>query len=508
MGTVASQLTRISDVEGSLSLTSIGGGPGGSANTDIFIQGDQSAARRQSNATDHGFFLGVSSIDVSGATAHVGAWINHVHYGVLTKLAVRLGSSTTAYHEHHFPLASYPQVGGWIRVWISVARTPEGSAGTFDKSALTQVGLLASLPSVGGTSQNLILDAIDSGVAGLVLTGTDGLFADFLAADEGNSTNKHGVITSANGVLFCLARLTLGSASSLAMDDSGFVLIFPDQSLVSSEFMGLSVDLQHASTDIALRDSVIRSAGTVRGDLLVSGASGSFLVDGCAIGNLRTLVLTSACTISGSSIAGCGVVVAGGASLERSSISGSTAAAAVLWDSNHNTDGRLDGVVFTSSGAGHALELGPDCPTEISLRNVAFTGYGADGTANAALRNDSGKTITINLLNTPEPTVINVGDSNTIFVADPLILTIESNVSLIGAEVRIYDMENDPVGSLGPELAGTEIHDAATFSAVIASANLVWIQIMHDGYVEFGQEFTMPSTSITFTALLVPDQNA
>src|SRR3990167_8293449 len=318
MATVsAAAITRIHDVEGSLTLTSIGGGAGGGANTEIFIQGAQSAGRKQANVSDHGFWLTVGSQNVSGAGVHVGVWINHIHYAVLTLLRVRLGStigSATAgnWDGHNFPLTQYPKTGGWVRHWIDVSRTPEaqGDSGGLVKTALIGVAAVASLPAVGGNAPNIILDAHDFTTTGLLLTGTAGVFQDFLTSDEGNGTNKYGVVLSNAGGIFCLARLTLGSASSLAFDDSNFVIVFPQQGTVASTFMGITVDLQHASTDIAWSSGVVRSAGTVKGDLIVTGTSGAFSITNSTLAALRIITLTSACALDGCLISGCGQVAA------------------------------------------------------------------------------------------------------------------------------------------------------------------------------------------------------
>jgi hypothetical protein len=74
-------------------------------------------------------------------------------------------------------------------------------------------------------------------------------------------------------------------------------------------------------------------------------------------------------------------------------------------------------------------------------------------------------------------------------------VTISAQVSLVGSEIRIYDMDNNPTGSLGTELSGTENCPTATFDYVGESGNTIWIQIMKTGYVEFGQSITIPEVS-------------
>lgn len=89
-------------------------------------------------------------------------------------------------------------------------------------------------------------------------------------------------------------------------------------------------------------------------------------------------------------------------------------------------------------------------------------------------------------------------------------LTLVSDVSLAGAEIRIYDMDNLPAGSLGTELFGVESCPGATLGYLYTfgyTPNLVWIQIMLPGYEEYGQRLTLPQTNNTLTVFLTPEIN-
>ena len=514
MATVASQLTRINDVEGSLTLTSIGGGAGGSANAEIVIQGAQSAGRKQSNSADHGFWLTVTSADVSGAGVHAGIWINHVHYGVLTKLAARLGSDTSNYEEHAFPLAAYPSTGGWVRFWFNVGRTPEASGGTLSKAALTQVAVLASLPAVSGNAPNLIMDAQDFTTGGLLLTGTAGVFQDFVSADEGNGTNKYGVVTTNAGVIFCLARLTLGSASSLVLNDSSFVIVFPNQSTVASSFMGISVDLQHASTDVDWSNGVVKSAGAVKGDLVVTGISGAFDVADTTLSGLRVITLTSACALNGCLISGCGLINAAGAALLGCTVTGATGPVALLWDTATNTNSKLDDTTFVSGGTGHAIELGPNTPATIALSGVGFSGYGADDTTDAAIYNNSGKAIEISILGGGDvPTVRNGPDASTVVVTGQrnfgFTVADASGNPVTGYEWRLYDASAADPGELGTELDGEEsaAQSQQNYSYTYASDTPVVIQVMHSDFIEATVRSTLIDADRDVAVILLPEEN-
>jgi hypothetical protein len=199
------------------------------------------------------------------------------------------------------------------------------------------------------------------------------------------------------------------------------VLIFPNQSLVAEAFMGLTIDLQHASTDVSWSGGVVRSAGaTRRGDLVATGTAGAFTADGMTFGGLRIIDLTSGCIFSGCAISDCGQIAANDATLTDCSISGSFAASALLWDTATDTQGNLDGTAFTSGGTGHGIQFGSNTPSAISLVGVEFSGYGADGTTDAAIYNDSGKEITISLVGGSTPTVRNGTGASTILSASVL----------------------------------------------------------------------------------------
>ena len=88
-------------------------------------------------------------------------------------------------------------------------------------------------------------------------------------------------------------------------------------------------------------------------------------------------------------------------------------------------------------------------------------------------------------------------------------LTMKANVSLVGAEIRVYDFT---VGShnYGAELTGVESCTTATYDYIGGAGSqgrVVWIQIMQSGYVEFGQQITMPQSSGNFLPILIADTN-
>lgn len=490
MATVTSNLTRIHDLEVAPTLTSIGGGAGASANTDVFIQASQSIGRRVSNATDKGWWItdGAAN-DLSAAGVHLGMWVWVTHFGVMTSLKIRAGADQTNYDDHTVPVAEYPSLGGWFRVWLDISRTPEATGGSGgDEANMDEFALTASLPTVGGNADNVIMDALDHTTTGLTLTGTAGVFSDFTTADS-NSTNRYGVITDFNGTLFLAARLTFGTSSSLVFTDSAFVIIFPDQSLVADTFMGITIDLQNASTDVNWNDGVVRSAGTKQGDLVVSGTSGAFDAVGCAFANLRTIDLTTGATLDGCTITDCDKLNQNGGTIDNCVVSGATTADGEAFIISDNP-AAISNTAFTFSD-GHAIEI--DTTGTYTFTGNTFSGYGANDTNDAAIYNNSGGAVTINVAGgVASPTVRNGTGAST---------TVNNNVTttLTGmkdnTEVRVY------TAGTTTELAGIENATAGTaddrsFAFTLAAATNVDIRIHNVTYEPVAiLSFSIPSTA-------------
>ncbi len=157
-----------------------------------------------------------------------------------------------------------------------------------------------------------------------------------------------------------------------------------------------------------MKTAALASSSTLRGclfdnfgNITTSGAT----IDGCTFQNMRTitpisatyaLVMTVAGTVTNCKFINC--------------------APAIFWNVNADTNTRLDGSTFISGGTGHGMELGSNTPSAITIDDVTWTGYGAGGTTDAAIYNNSEKAITITITGTGNtPTVRNgTGASTTV----------------------------------------------------------------------------------------------
>lgn len=506
---VTSLLTSMESFDGAPTFVSnatrYGGGSGATTNNDIVRQGTQSAGRRADNTATGGFGVTVTSTDLSADNQHVKAWFFVTQWSQLNSvsLVIASGSAGTAGDLHTLPTAEFPVNGGFIPFWVDVSRTAD-SGGPATESAIIEIGVQVNIGDVGGNAQNIILDQIHYGTSGLRWTGASGDIDEFRTYE---TTNDIGVLVSQNGVDFVYARLEIGSATSTTFTDSGFTVIFPNQLLVSSTFMGLTFDLQHASTAVTLSNGTIQSSNvagaTNRPDFIVTGTSGALTLNTVSLLGMRTVDLTSGCTINGGIIETLnltqnGATIGAGVTIRPNTASG----VAMLDDANFT---ELTDATFVQAGSGHAILIGT--AGTYTLDTLFFFGFGADGTNSAAIYNNSGGLVTLNITGGGDSPTVRNGAGASTTINNSVLLTIDAPVSLVGAEIRIYDLDNSPAGSFGTELSGTESNGTATYAYTGTAGNLIHIQIMLSGYVEFNRAFTMPTAAQTYTAQLVVDNN-
>ncbi len=157
----------------------------------------------------------------------------------------------------------------------------------------------------------------------------------------------------------------------------------------------------------------------------------------------------------------------------------------VDWDSNTDIETSTF-ELLSGTTSGHAVKIAST--GTYTFTDLTFTGFGADGTSSAAVFNDSGGAVTINVFGGNAPTVRNgTGASTTVNVLTTLTLTgLQAN-----SEVRVYD------AGTTTELAGVE-NSSTTFTANI-SASSVDIVVHSLGYeyqklknVNTSQNLTLP----------------
>lgn len=411
--------------------TRYGSGPGASSgSTDNFIEGLACTSRRVSNATNKGLGVSVTSTNLVGQ--HFITWVLHSQFSLLTALQIVVASGTGAndFDAHQIGADDIPATGGWIPVWVNVDRVGEIAGSSFAPGSVNEIGARCTLPSAGGSVDNFFVDSQRYGTSGAGWDGTGGSFSDFRTWEN---TNNYGVFRTRDGIDFCYARLEIGSATATTFTDSGYTLVFPDQPLVASDFMGLTVDLQNASTSITLSGNMQSSApvtATNRPDLIVTGTSGAFDISSKVFSGLRIINLTSSVTSNNSNFTNCGVISTNGCILSGANINSSilTADEGAI---NTSTLGDISACNFTRGTAGHAVRLTAagdySWNSTLSGYEAGISGNGLTGTAaDAAIYVDvASGTININVAGGTTPSIRRAaGSTATINVTADFTLTL------------------------------------------------------------------------------------
>jgi hypothetical protein len=296
--------------------------------------------------------------------------------------------------------------------------TIAGSEASMNWSSITQIGVRYKTlaKSVGGV-ENCWCDIIRTGVEGLRITGggtgTEGVFSEIAAADRATTTlGALGICRQlASGVVGLQGPLTFGDtgSGSIVFQTVGETLVFepPDAGVADDRFW-LAVVGGTGNTSVSwVGCSFICPAGVGAGLLAAESDADTFIMNGCLIKGFEqgiTFLSTTTSgtfTITGNTFSGCGQINLGfllqDGDFTGNTISGSTDAAtgALLLGSTGYTSGlTLEDTTFISGGSGHAIYITQ--AGTYTFDGVICSGYGADASANAAIYNNSGGSVTIN----------------------------------------------------------------------------------------------------------------
>lgn len=420
-------------------ITSIGGGPGAGTDGNVYIQGDLSISRRINNQT-RGFYMdsiGDTSRDLTNQ--HVKVWVGSLTWPDVTQVDVIIDDGTNR-DQHTIPSDLYPPASGlgFIPVWLDPARTPETN-GNADITAVggqgTGIGIEATVGSLSSNADNMLVDSINYGPAGYAITaggvGTESNIGEVDTAESVITTGYRGVLSNINGIYFCYARLVIGSSSYPTLTpvattylEEDQTVVFPDQTLCASDWNGITIDLGNASTSVTFDTTTLQSSNVVtatnRPDFIVDGTTGSCTITNSNLLGMRTITLTSACSVQNSVLDALDITQ-GGSEIENSTINTRSASGvAVINDATFGTTTGLNNVEFVQAGTGHAIEI--TSPGTYTFTNLTFTGYlgttgsnltPSSGDNAAAILNSSGGLVTINVSGGNVMSVRNTASSTT-----------------------------------------------------------------------------------------------
>lgn len=528
---VAEDSARYDAMEVLTNVISIGG-TAQAIEVDFFYTGTASISKKVTT-TNVGFTTSTGAnrnMTLTGRkTWLVKVWVTNYAVLTATGLEVRIGSTSAGNANYHqYRLAStlageaYPAKGGWVIQAIdpNVAAHRTSTNGT---PVLTAVNAYATLVSLSATSksENLAMDAVDVG-AGLYLTGGDGADADgdfnhFVTDDEGTVVNgRFGYVTTQGGVLFVLGRLIIGAtsaslvrtAAATGFTDNGRVVVFPDN-LADVGFSGLTVDLGNVSTAVTWTGCSFLGRGRTSPDtrpyfeVFGTTSTAGLVATGCTFRAFSQITLTSKVNLTSCTLAACQALTHAGATINKCVVDTHPTATGVGFITTADPTLISNTTFNNTGGTGHAIVI--TAPGTYSFTGNTFTGYGASGSTNAAIYNNSGGAVVLNITGGGGvPTVRNGTGAST---------TVNANVSITltglkdNTEVRVYASgTTTELAGIDDATAGTAGNRSFTFS--LAVGTLVDIRIHSVTYESMDiLSFTMPATDGTIPVSQRFDRN-
>jgi hypothetical protein len=285
--------------------------------------------------------------------------------------------------------------------------------GTLNLASIQNFGGNFTIGNIGGNAPSAFVDAIDYvlGGGGLTLTGSGGSIDDFISYDEGTVGNRYGVVQTQGGIVYINARLTIGDGSATGYAEQSEVLIFADQEWVEIDFLGITALLGNSSDDVDFNNVVIKSAGTTNlGDIIASGTLGAFDITNCTLDSVRLIDLSPVGTITNTSIANSSGIVQNGSTLTGMTVSSPTVVSGIAFVVSDDP-ALISNSSFSSGGQGHAIEI--TATGTYTFDGNSFSSYGASGTLDAAVYNNSAGLVTLNVANATIPTHRNGNGAST-----------------------------------------------------------------------------------------------
>lgn len=460
--------------------TDLSGTGAGTRDTEIFIQGTSSVGQYVTNTLSGLLYDAGSAQDWSNNVFYI--WINCGIVGLLASKAsggfrIRFAAATTpASNYKEFYLGgndSWPNAisGGWVQFVVDIEATASNSAGTLNTNAVRYVGFAAQ---TGGTmprmADNTWMDEIrrlPDGSPGIIVEGRNGGTTPWtsanIATQLGVATGTFVQSTGGSYKINTPIQFGINDTTVHGFSDTNVLWLWDNQEFAPSDLYKISA-LGNAggTTNVTLgvKSGTGADATGAQGAIIQAASSGvrwamdfddpnldSIGLYGCSFIHGADFQLDSAAVeaISSNYIDCSSATISNSLQQRNSVINANTADGVAFMTTDDLGDIKYCNFEFSD---GHAIELTtPRVASQTSLGN-SFSGYGAIGTNDAAVYNNTAGAVTINVTSGDSPTYRNGTSASTTVVASSTYYI--SNV-IAGTEVRIIVGSSSPV-----ELAGVE----------------------------------------------------
>lgn len=489
------------DMPATTGWTALGGGASGlvAPETDFFIQGSNCISKAGWSTSTRGMIYNFGSGVTVPSGKAVYAWVyfwapNSLATEAAGGLQFLIGSATTAFKQWYVRGSDTLVYGGWVCAVVDPTIAQDATTGA-PGATLQYFGAQANVPA-GGPSKGQPL-GIDAMRYGRDFTCTNGDLANGYATFAGAAAfndavaRRYGQFQAVDGGYLMQCRFLMGSASTpVDFRDSNRNITIARTTKVGSGFNRFEV--VHASSNVSWTNINITAlpGSASRGDFVMTDNAPTALTT-CAFTDMGIWTFQSNGTFSGVTFRRCNLVTQGGALLSGCRFEATNDATRALLSNN---PAQIQGCTFISGGTKHAIEI--TTPGTYSFSGNQFSGYGANGTTDAAIYNNSGGLVTLNVVGGGStPTVRNGAGAST---------TVNSNVSvtLTGiknpSEVRIFE------NGTTTQLAGQEDVTTGSFTFGVSAGQVVDIVVLSLVFQNFrlvgystNADATVPISQIT-----------
>lgn len=437
----------------------------GNADTDIYIDPTASIGTKVSATTTEFYTttLGATApYDFSSGGGefgqHIIMWFNGLTpVNATTGFQIIVGNGTSRGRWNVPPGSAY--TGGFAsRVINPAADFNVIAAGSWTTngnpaqlSNITQMGgALTTTTSIMGNFNNALIDQITVGTGLRVDAGTVGSpnsFETLRVQDE--DTTRWGWVTSSAGAIIVKGGIFIGPATGTATSvftATASIVTFAASNVAVGFYV---ISIRGSNTDVNLTQCIIRAENpsTARWSLTLDGTSipdfddNSSLFQGFATMTLRSgSSLTGTTLDNGTSIVQNSAVLSGCKILNANTTDGTGFITS-------NDLSSISNCSFTFSD-GHAITYNGTATATYTFTGNTFTGYGANGTNDAAIYNsNTSGTLTINVSGGVASPTVRTASGGTTIVNNTVDLTVtvvdSANNPIPTAQVAIFQSSDD-----------------------------------------------------------------
>lgn len=421
-------LTTINILDDNATPAAVGEPTGSTAGTTIATETDHyvvgtACVAKVFNATGVGGlgFLNATTVTVPTDGA-IYMWTNFLAPNAIDVQAnggmqILVGNTLANYKRFYIYGDDTIPYGGWQVTAVNPANVASATQGT-PSGVWQYFGIAVAVQAAVGRGYPLAWDAVRVGRGSI--TATNGDLANGYATFDAIATkndlnitgdlNRWGIFSYGNGTYTLQGRLALGSAGT-AVDfrDSNRAIFIKNTEFVTSAFN--QIEIINTTSRVDWTGINITALGTLSKGRVIVTDNATVNIDGCTFTDMSTFNFQTNSTITDSTFRRCELITHGNSVFTNNLIEASPAAVAIV---TTNLNGIQD-CTFNSAGTGHAIEI--TTPGSYTFTGNNFSGYGAIGTTNAAIYNNSGGAVTITVSGGNSPTYRNGAGASTSVVS-------------------------------------------------------------------------------------------